>query len=148
MDLALERLSNLADILDVLIAFDEHFPRSISSRVDALETHARKLTENAIVYRATATGLTAGFIAFYANSRIEATAFLTHLAVAPQFRGAGVGRALINRCIDDSKAAAMKQIKLEVDGVNESAIGFYRSLGFVEAGPASAASIFMLRSNL
>ena len=148
MDLAIDRLQAPDDILAVLVAFDEDFPRSISSRVGSLDGHARKLAERALVYQAAKDGIRAGFVAFYANDQASATAFLTHLAVERRFRGTGVGLALMRRCIDASRGAGMKRMKLEVDAVNEPAIRFYRSLGFAPAGPASAASIFMLRDGL
>lgn len=148
MDLYVEQLQTEKDILKVLRAFDQQFPRSISSRVDSLESHARKLAAHACVYRATKEGSLAGFVAFYANDTASATGFLTHLAVDPQFRGTGVGQALMQQCIFTSKSEGMGQIRLEVDSINESAIAFYRSLGFTVEGAASPESIFMLRVGL
>jgi ribosomal protein S18 acetylase RimI-like enzyme len=148
MELTIDRLQTLDDIRAALVAFDEHFPRSISSRVDSLEGHACKLAERAMVYQAAKDGIRAGFVAFYANDLTSATAFLTHLAVEPKFRSAGVGLALMQRCISTSREAGMKRMKLEVDSDNEPAIRFYTSLGFALTGPASPASIFMIRDRL
>jgi len=147
-NVAINRLRGQADILDVLISFDEEVPRSISSRVGPLDVHARKLADRGLVYEATRDGVRAGFMAFYANDQASGTAFLSNLAVRSGYRGTGVGLALMCKCCDDAKAKGMKRIRLEVDSINESAIRFYRSLGFAPAGRASDASIFMMRDSL
>ena len=148
MNTAIRRLHNPEDILAVLISFDKEFSRSISSRVGPLNGHARKLADHGLVYEATRGGVRAGFIAFYANDQASGTAFLTHLAVKSGYRGTGVGRALMRRCIDKARREGMKRMRLEVDSVNDSAIRFYRSLGFAPAGPASTTSFFMMRDSL
>lgn len=148
MNTAVSRLRGPDDILSVLISFDEEFPRSISSRVGPLNGHARRLADHGLVYEATRDGVRAGFIAFYANDQESRIAFISHLAVKTGYRGTGVGLALMRRCIDEARGEGMKRMRLEVDSVNDSAIRFYRSLGFVPAGPASTGSLFMMCDSL
>jgi len=57
------------------------------------------------------------------------------MSVHPDFRGLGVGNALLARMIDWAKAnPRLERIELNVLASNEPAIGLYRKLGFVEEG--------------
>lgn len=71
-----------------------------------------------------------GFIAFYANDAASQVAFLTSIAVVRQARGKGIGHRLIYRCMNLSKSRGMKTLMLKVHKDNETAICFYKSLGF------------------
>lgn len=46
----------------------------------------------------------------------------------------GIGRALMEACLECAKQMGYVQAELEVVADNASAIGLYRSLGFVEFG--------------
>ena len=54
------------------------------------------------------------------------------LAVAPEGRGQGVGRALTERLIQLLRGRGAGRIFLEVRADNHAAIGLYRMLGFVD----------------
>jgi ribosomal-protein-alanine N-acetyltransferase len=58
----------------------------------------------------------------------EGEAEVLNLAVAPEFRGQGVGRALMGAFLDGFRG----DVFLEVRCTNSSARGFYKSLGFQE----------------
>jgi ribosomal-protein-alanine N-acetyltransferase len=58
----------------------------------------------------------------------EGEAEVLNLAVAPEFRGRGVGRALMGAFLDGFRG----DVFLEVRCTNSSARGFYKSLGFQE----------------
>jgi ribosomal protein S18 acetylase RimI-like enzyme len=145
---AIRRLRSAGEIVGALEAFDRAFPRSLRSRVGNLDLHAEKLSGRGFVYSAEADGLLAGFAAFYANDLDSFTAYLTHIAVADAFQGMGIGRMLMRTCMDVSKGAGMRKVKLEVDTANAAAIGLYESLGFLRYGPASPESCFMLLDSL
>lgn len=59
---------------------------------------------------------------------------ILNVAVAPEFRGMGIGRLLVQRVLDDCRAAGAEFVSLEVRVSNETAIGLYRQLGFREVG--------------
>ena len=46
----------------------------------------------------------------------------------------GIGKALMQACIDCAKQAGFSQITLEVVGDNKAAISLYKAFGFVEYG--------------
>lgn len=57
--------------------------------------------------------------------------YLEDLYVRPEARGRGVGRALMTALADEARAHGMARIDWSVLDWNESAIGFYESLGAV-----------------
>lgn len=56
------------------------------------------------------------------------------LAVAPGYRGRGIGTALLAVAIDTARAEGMHKLTLSVFAHNEPALALYRKLGFVEEG--------------
>lgn len=59
---------------------------------------------------------------------------LDRLAVVPESRGHGVGRALIDAIAADARAAAVELLVLEVRGNNHGALALYERNGFRYAG--------------
>ncbi len=57
--------------------------------------------------------------------------YLEDLYVRPEARGRGVGQALVTALVDEARAHGYARIDWCVLDWNESAIGFYRSLGAV-----------------
>jgi GNAT superfamily N-acetyltransferase len=53
------------------------------------------------------------------------------MGVAPQFRGRGVGSALVAACIDRSRAAGWRQLALVTTADMRSALPIYLAAGFV-----------------
>jgi RimJ/RimL family protein N-acetyltransferase len=56
------------------------------------------------------------------------------MMVAADWRGRGVGSALLRACIDWARSAGAHKIALDVWPHNEAAIALYRRFGFVEEG--------------
>ena len=56
------------------------------------------------------------------------------IAVAPELRGGGHGRALMNELLDEAARRGATQVFLEVRADNPPARGLYTSLGFTEIG--------------
>lgn len=65
---------------------------------------------------------------------VDAEAHLMDVAVAPEARGRGIGRALLWELAADAVAAGALRMTLEVASSNETALRFYRSAGFDVAG--------------
>jgi len=59
---------------------------------------------------------------------------LLNLAVRPERRQAGIGRALVELLLQEAEAADVRVITLEVRRGNAAAIALYRSFGFTEQG--------------
>ena len=61
-------------------------------------------------------------------------AVLEHLYVSPDSRRKGVGRALINTAVEESRCRTARCLWIETQNVNFSAIQFYERLGFTWCG--------------
>jgi putative acetyltransferase len=57
---------------------------------------------------------------------------LAKMAVDDTAKGAGIGRRLIEACIDAARAAGAYRVYLESNSALAPALGLYRSAGFVE----------------
>lgn len=55
---------------------------------------------------------------------------LASLAVAPAWRGCGIGSALLTDCLRRCRGACADEVVLEVDEDNEPALRLYRRFGF------------------
>jgi GNAT superfamily N-acetyltransferase len=77
----------------------------------------------------------AGFAVFfhnYSTFRAQPGLYLEDLFVRPEQRGRGVGQALLRHCAQLANARGCGRMEWAVLDWNESARGFYRSLGAVE----------------
>lgn len=59
---------------------------------------------------------------------------VTNIAVLPQYRRMGLGRALTRSLIESSKALSLSRLVLEVRPSNTAAISLYQQLGFQSIG--------------
>lgn len=82
-----------------------------------------------------------GYFAYYAGAPAgalwcqefsEGTIEVASLAVYPQFRGKGIGRALMERMIADATRGGSSCLMLECRPSNTGALKLYASLGFIE----------------
>ncbi len=76
-------------------------------------------------------GSVVGYIGVYV---VCESCFVTNVAVYPDFRRKGVGRALLKIAIMTADAMGTDFISLEVRKTNYPAISLYQSLGFEEMG--------------
>jgi predicted GNAT family N-acyltransferase len=66
------------------------------------------------------------------TGRLLPDGHIGRMAVLAEWRGRGVGRALIERLLEEAKRIGMAQLVLNAQ---TSAIGFYQRFGFAEDGP-------------
>jgi ribosomal protein S18 acetylase RimI-like enzyme len=105
---------------------------ALSERVDLSMFAEKILCHGVAVLGVDRRKVDVGLAAFYCNDRIHGRAFLTHLAVCPECRGYGLGKALVEYAKKHSRSARMTSMVLEVYRANESAKRFYTACGFVE----------------
>ena len=65
----------------------------------------------------------------------EGVGEVQRMYVLPAFRGKAIGRAIINRLIDDARLLGYRQLKLESLEFLYAAHSLYRSVGFQEIDP-------------
>jgi len=73
-----------------------------------------------------------GFSSFKAKPLVN----VHDLAVVPQFRGQGIGKALLEAVAADARALGCGKVTLEVRADNARAIDLYRRVGFQSTRPA------------
>lgn len=71
------------------------------------------------------------------------------MTVSETLRGSGLGRALMQRCIDAGAEMGARRLYLETNSGLAPALGLYRAMGFVDLPPADTpyvrADVFMER---
>jgi ribosomal protein S18 acetylase RimI-like enzyme len=55
---------------------------------------------------------------------------IQNLAVLPEWRGRGIARATLMRCLRSCRALGYEMVELEVTSVNTAAVELYRNVGF------------------
>ena len=74
--------------------------------------------------------ITSMIVGFIAGTREEKTARILMLAVDREFRGQGIGSALLNHFTTNCRSEGIVSISLEVRISNQEAIQFYQNRGF------------------
>lgn len=69
-----------------------------------------------------------------ASSRVAGRSELEFVVVAPQQRGKGIARRLMQAWVGWAREAGAEELLLEVRASNEAALRLYRGLGFEEQG--------------
>lgn len=82
------------------------------------------------IYMAVVSALAAGTVALIPAG--EGILELTKMAVSPEFRGMGIGDALMAKCIEHARNSGVHTIWLESHTKLAPALGLYRKHGFVE----------------
>jgi [ribosomal protein S18]-alanine N-acetyltransferase len=60
-------------------------------------------------------------------------AHITNIAVHPEYRGAGLGKEILDSIIKEARRSGVSSMTLEVRVGNTAAINLYKKYGFVEA---------------
>jgi ribosomal protein S18 acetylase RimI-like enzyme len=106
---------------------------SESNRQKVLQT-LRTLLESGQVFIAESNGKIAGFVSYEKKSRsleVEKNEInIACLYLNPEFRGSGIGKALMQKCIEELKSKGFERITLNVTSSNERAKALYGKLGF------------------
>lgn len=72
-----------------------------------------------------------GFAAYYCNDLASRVAFLSMMAVAPEARGQGLGKALLEAVLAEARTRGFHACRLEVHPDNLVARQLYQRSGFV-----------------
>jgi ribosomal protein S18 acetylase RimI-like enzyme len=97
---------------------------------------ARARAACAVVLVAVEEGVVVGTVTLELDGTLEGAALpapeagLRMLAVAPEWRGRGVGRGLVEACLERARAAGKTEMRLHTMDVMLSAAALYRSFGF------------------
>lgn len=56
------------------------------------------------------------------------------MAILNEFRGKGIGTALLNQLLEEAKKKGIRKLSLSVDPQNRAAVHLYKRFGFIEVG--------------
>lgn len=139
----INELNSINEIYKILDEFTPYLRTLSSGIVDKYE-FSNKIyrygkfiilrTENRVV----------GFAAFYCNDLKNREAYLSYIAVKPQFSRMGFGKNLLNEVERISFTNGMKSLKLEVFYDNK-AIEFYKKQRFQINGYSKRKTVYMIK---
>lgn len=118
-----------SSLVDHLRRFGDMLPKPLSGRLD-LDDYAAKLHERADIALAYLNNRVVGLIALYANDLVTKACHIPLVAVDPETRRRGVGKALVLRALARARARGMTSANLNVLPSNGTAIALYRSFRF------------------
>lgn len=118
--LSIIRNATLADTAAIETIHDAEFPDTYATAADLLDPDGRYHT---VVYEKA--GQVVGYLAY----QLGTTSYLDFIAVSPEHRGQGIGRALITALIDIVKSSP-KATNLTLTADSADVVKFYESLGF------------------
>ncbi len=146
MEIIYKKLENTLDdqtqLKIVLYDFNEEFSPSLGDICINIDEFSEKLMNSAIVILAIHQCCIIGFVAIYANDRQTKTAFISLIAVKPDFYGRGISAQLLSIAEDYAYQHGMTSIKLEVRQDNLRAIKFYNNHGYEKVSQSNNSFFF------
>lgn len=117
-----------SDILQVLKRYATYL-ESLKNNKDLTEL-AIKFKDNATTVELVDNNNHIGFAVFYRNNYTDRVAYITRIAIAPEFRRKGNASMLLEAIRKLSLDNGMELLKLEVDDSNVGAKKLYEHMGF------------------
>ena len=131
--IAIRKVDNEIELEKFLQEIDSCFPIALSKKVNLTE-YAKKAMEKGINILAIEDNKIIGVCMGYANDQANRQAYISTIAVLPEYRNMQVGKQLIVEFKKCCKQNNMKSIQLFVHKDNERAIQFYQKMGFEMIG--------------
>lgn len=116
-------------IYQLLTKVDSDFDPPLSLNLD-LDEYSKKIASKAILFTRFDNNTLIALCAIYASDKEHLQAYLTLLAVAPEFRGIGLAKKMIAEMEIYLLNEGFKSIRLEVYKTNLGALSMYKSLGY------------------
>lgn len=107
-----------------------------------------KICEKAVFIAAFYRGGPCGYIAMYANDYDDHCAYITSIAVSPDYQKLGIGQAMLDKAFETARRLGMKKMRLEVDNSNRTAKCFYKKNFFRYEKNAGINTSYMIREKL
>ena len=134
-------------VLKLLNSFASRFETIWTGKADPTIL-AKKLSKYGTTIELTEQGKQIGFAAFYHNNFETKEAFLSLIAVHPQFEHCGYGMRLLAIVETICKDSGMAFLALEVRKTNSNALGFYRKMGYKIIDDLSSSNTYYMCKNL
>lgn len=136
-------LAHVDDVITHLMSCDKDFITDLQSKVD-IEEYADKIVKNATTIEGWENDKLVGLIAIYLNNEQTKAGFITNVSVLPSYKGTGLAKELLKRCVQKAKDSYFNSILLEVNKDNMRAINFYKKNKFEETNQKDTSLIMKL----
>ena len=129
------KVARLRALQDTPTAFGSTYAAE-SRRTDQewLQRADRWNGDRSVAFLASDSDLPCGIVGSFVDREDASRADLVSMWVAPSHRRGGVGRALVHAVLDWARTKGARAVYLTVTCNNDTAIRFYRSLGFSFTG--------------
>lgn len=121
-----------SDILRFINEVDHLFPIPLSEKCD-LPLYCEKILNNGIFIVASHQGQIVGLLGGYANDLATKSAYISLVAVLPEFQNQSIAQRLIHTFFDICEKRNMKKVFLHTHSKNYAAQHMYEKLGFERA---------------
>lgn len=121
--------SSQEQILQHLLTCEQQFIPPLSEKVNILD-YSKKIKHSATTCEAWYNEKLVGLLAIYCNDFSEYKAFITNVSTLPDFTGMRIATNLMAKTIDMVKTLGFREITLEVNKENSSAINLYKKCNF------------------
>ena len=139
----LSAVSNKEDAAKAVELLERNLMPSLSDRKMDIVAYAEKLYCNGKIWCHYDMGKPISIIAGYFNDSISHTAYLSMLAVDPDYRGKKLASSLLSEFEEYASQNRMDLVKLEVRKHNDAAQILYKKFGYTIIGEASDTSFYM-----
>jgi ribosomal protein S18 acetylase RimI-like enzyme len=143
---------NTAEENDIFIHLKEcndYFIPYLDETVN-IASYSKKIFYNAVKFEVWDKEFLVGILAVYLNNLNNRIGYITNISVLNKYSRRGIASNLIKNCIKYAAKKNFKEIVLEVNNGNESAINLYRKFRFTEISKNSnntKMSLTIIKSN-
>lgn len=141
----LEDIPALVELLAALFSIEADFKPNVAKQVQGLRMLILSPETGVIKVARDANGLVIGMVSaqlVISTAQGAPSAWVEDMMITEQYRGMGLGRALLNEALAWAKQKGASRAQLLVDIENEPALGYYQHLGW-ETTQLQARKIFL-----
>jgi len=117
------------EILLHLKECDDNFIPTLSKRLNILE-YSKKISKFSVKFESWCDEVLIGLISVYFTDINNKSGFITNVSVLKEYMGRGIASTLLNMCIEYATKNGIREISLEVNKYNNSAIHLYKKFDF------------------
>lgn len=123
----------LAQLLVILFTIEKDFSPNLEKQINGLHLLLQNNQTATIQVAKNKNGKVIGMVTaqlVISTAQGAASAWIEDMVVAPEYRGHGVGKTLLQRCLDWAEQKGATRAQLLVDIENKEALGYYEHLNW------------------
>jgi GNAT superfamily N-acetyltransferase len=123
----------LAQLLVILFTIEKDFSPNLEKQINGLHLLLQNNQTATIQVAKNKNGIVIGMVTaqlVISTAQGAASAWIEDMVVAPEYRDHGVGKTLLQRCLDWAEQKGATRAQLLVDIENKEALGYYEHLNW------------------